>query len=173
MTILLTNVSSSAAIISDLGIELPVEGSLDLRPRYSDQQILGSAGLSEGLSAGNFSLAVDGVSSTFSQLVTILTYLNQTSHEILPTLKHALSQPAYVTVARNVSGLVTSVTSYTDATMTQKIREEIYTRSPNSVAIASVTTNQYDTSGNLLTTEVDFPTRDTSNKVVNYSATTS
>jgi hypothetical protein len=169
----LTNISNDTVVINDLGIELPTQVSLDIRPRYSDEQILGSSSLIEAIDARAFSLAVDGVSTTFPQLVVLLTYLNRINHETLPTLIHEISQPSFYTVTRDSKGLVASVIGYTDETMVLKVREEIYTRIPNSIAITSITTHQYNTSGNIVSTEINYPMRDTTNKISNYTATKS
>jgi hypothetical protein len=173
LIILLTNTSSNTAIIADLGIELPAQASFDLRPKYSDEQMINSVGLPAAMEAGTFSLTVDGASTSFTQLIAILTYLNKAAHEALPTLKHSISQPSFYSVTRDSKGLITAITGYTDSTMVQKVREEIYARVANSITITTITTHQYDASGNLVVTEVDYPARDGNNRVVSYSAATS
>lgn len=148
-TIVLTNNTLEVQKISDLGIELSSDESINIRETFSDERIVGSADLNTQMNAGNFVCQINSSSRTYSQLIQYLTYLSQLKHENLPTLSHGLYKTSYFSVTKNLDGQTEKITHYGDENKTLKIREEVVNRDLDG-RVTSITTTQYDSSGNAI-----------------------
>lgn len=99
MTVTLTNTSGEALRIPDLGLELQGGEWFDLSS-LNIQRILASQDLHTAMDASKCSVSFGSKADDYPSLIADLTNLTTGEHDLLPTLKHNLSQTAYFTTER-------------------------------------------------------------------------
>lgn len=169
MNITLINTSDYKLIISDLGIEIDPTEVIDLYSSFSAQELLISSGISALYSsAQNFRILINGVViGTYVEFVQKLTFLTQSEHETIPTLKHQEYEQYYFEVTK-LNSRSKFITYYKDNTKVEKIREETINRNIDG-RVSSVRTVQYDAGQNIVSDVTEILNRDASGKVISTS----
>lgn len=96
--------------------------------------------------SGNLILTDVGGTTQLNQLV------NDSSHRVIDQLVHEVSENSYTTNTRN-GFLITQSIIWTDTNMTTKIRQ--FDMTYNGFLVNTITTQQFNTSGTVVETQVD------------------
>lgn len=90
--------------------------------------------------------------------------ITRAEHQVLDTLVHRLAESAHLEVVRDASGRTTAVVTWTDATRTTRVREELIARDAQGRLIR-LTESQYNDDGQLGASLTTTFTRDSAGRV--------
>lgn len=165
MNITLRNIGSEIVTISDLAIQLEPLSEVDLMA-YQTRDLIASADLPVIMASGNVEIMINEKSASYPTMVARLTSLTAAEHNVLPTLKHNVSQDYFFETTKNATGQTELITYYTDSTKSLKIREEEVVRS-GAGTVVEIVVREYDKDGNIVTTERQILNRGADGKVEN------
>jgi len=134
--ILLQNTASTLAMISSLGVEIEPQDTIQLDLMFTNNQLINTPDLDQP----NFVFTFNGQVVSYDKLIENITDLTAYTHDQRDTLAHELDKNSFFVYTQAPN--VTTISYYTDSTMSVLLKQDIVTKVNGRVA--TVVTNLYD-----------------------------